>query len=41
MNKIMLYITATCLGVFAPLEARGQATPPPKVLSIFREDIKA
>jgi len=41
MRNILLYTIALCLGVLAPLEARAQATPPPKVLSIFREDIKA
>jgi hypothetical protein len=41
MRKISLYIITICLGVLAPLEARAQGTSPPKVLSIFREDIKA
>jgi hypothetical protein len=41
MKKTLFYLTAFCIGVLAPLEARGQGTPPPKVLAIFREDVKA
>jgi hypothetical protein len=41
MRKILLSMFAICLFVSSTLEARGQAGPPPKVLSIFREEIKA
>jgi hypothetical protein len=41
MKKMMLSLFAICLFVSAALEARAQAVPPPKVLSIFREEIKA
>ena len=42
MKYPLWYVIALCLGILAPLEATAQGpTPPPKVLSIFREDIKA
>jgi hypothetical protein len=41
MKKILLSLFALCLFVSTTLEARAQASPPPKVLSIFREEIKA
>lgn len=41
MKKMLLLIFAICLFVSTALEARAQAGPPPKVLSIFREEIKA
>ena len=41
MRKSLLFLFASCLFVSASLEARGQAGPPPKVLSIFREEVKA
>ena len=40
MKKILLSLFAVCLFVSTVLEARAQERPP-KVLSIFREDIKA
>jgi hypothetical protein len=41
MKKMLLLIFAVCLFVSTALEARAQVGPPPKVLSIFREEIKA
>ena len=41
MRKILLAFFALCLFVSAAFEARAQSAPPPKVLSIFREEIKA
>ena len=41
MRKSLLVLFAICLFGPAALEARAQAGPPPKVLSIFREEIKA
>ena len=41
MRKSLLLLFAICLFVSAAVEARAQAGPPPKVLSIFREEIKA
>ena len=41
MRKNVLFLFAICLFGSAALEARAQAGPPPKVLSIFREEIKA
>ena len=41
MKKTLLFLFAICLFVSTALEARAQAGPPPKVLSIFREEIKA
>lgn len=41
MRKGLLLMFAISFFVSATLEARAQAGPPPKVLSIFREDIKA
>ena len=41
MKKTLLLVFAICLFVSTALEARAQAGPPPKVLSIFREEIKA
>lgn len=41
MKKTLLFWFAICLFVSTGLEARAQAGPPPKVLSIFREEIKA
>ena len=41
MRKSLLFVFAICLFVSATLEARAQAGPPPKVLSIFREEVKA
>ncbi|HWO00651.1 MAG TPA: hypothetical protein VNS63_15440 [Blastocatellia bacterium] len=41
MRKSLLFLFASCLFVAAAVEAHGQAGPPPKVLSIFREEIKA
>lgn len=41
MKKTLLLMFAICLFVSTAVEARAQASPPPKVLSIFREDIKA
>ncbi|HSF22710.1 MAG TPA: hypothetical protein VLE20_00680 [Blastocatellia bacterium] len=41
MRKSLLFLFAICLFGASALEARAQAGPPPKVLSIFREEIKA
>ena len=41
MRKSLLLLFAICLFVSAAVEARAQAGPPPKVLSIFREEVKA
>lgn len=41
MKKILLLGLPFCLIMAGALEARAQAGPPPKVLSIFREEIKA
>jgi len=41
MKKTLLFVFAICLFVSTAFEARAQASGPPKVLSIFREDIKA
>lgn len=41
MKKTLLLVFAVCLFVSTAFEARAQAGPPPKVLSIFREEIKA
>src|SRR5713226_7217820 len=44
MKKSLLFAFAVCVFISAPLQAAGQQptnTPPPKVLSIFREDVKA
>lgn len=41
MKKTLLLVFALCLYVSTALEAHSQASPPPKVLSIFREEIKA
>jgi hypothetical protein len=41
MKKSLLFLFASCLFVSTALEAHGQAAGPPKVLSIFREEIKA
>ena len=41
MKKTLLFVFAICLFVSTAFEARAQAGPPPKVLFIFREEIKA
>ena len=41
MRKNLLFLFAICLFVSTAFEARAQVGPPPKVLSIFREEIKA
>ncbi len=41
MKKNLLFLFAICLFVSTAFEARAQVGPPPKVLSIFREEIKA
>jgi hypothetical protein len=41
MKKTLMLTFAICLFVSTTFEARAQAGPPPKVLSIFREEIKA
>jgi hypothetical protein len=41
MRKSLLFLFAIGLIVSATLEVHAQAGPPPKVLSIFREEIKA
>jgi len=41
MKRILLLVFAICLFGSTALDARAQASGPPKVLSIFREDIKA
>ena len=41
MRKSFLFVFAFCLLASAAVEARAQASSPPKVLSIFREEIKA
>lgn len=41
MRKFLLLTFAICLFMSSAIEARAQAGPPPKVLSIFREEIKA
>jgi hypothetical protein len=41
MKKTLLSLFAICLFVSTAFEARAQGGPPPKVLSIFREEIKA
>jgi len=44
MKKSLLFAFAVCVFISAALQAAGQQptnTPPPKVLSIFREDVKA
>jgi hypothetical protein len=40
MRKILLFLFALSLFVSTTLDARAQAGPPPKVLSIFREEVK-
>lgn len=41
MKKTLLSLFAICLFVSTAFEARAQSASPPKVLSIFREEIKA
>jgi len=41
MKKTLLLLFAICLFGATAFEARAQGGPPPKVLSIFREEIKA
>lgn len=41
MKKTLLLLFAICLFVSTAFEARAQGASPPKVLSIFREEIKA